>query len=1176
MSSVGRSASRGGKGGKLDACTTSKPQKADSKSDSPKGLDPKIQPTAEQMRIAQIIDTRTEDPDLKDKIKQVMDATRKTEDEVCTALHDCDNDLDRAVNMLLEGMGQGEWETSVKKKKNRQPSTTKCESSVNNLEAEQDDWAQDRGGNSDRDRSRTRGGGPPRMRGRGGLDNRGWRGRENKENERNLDEGRDGYRRGGGRMMNGPGRGRGGRGGGRLGPRTFQSREKGGFSRPIETWTGSEDTSGESLKMENLGNEFSSTEDWDIETIPGSGTNVGTGNVSDKWGDDFPSPEDWDNEEYTGSLADSKVFTSSGGTMEPVPTNEPLVDLAAQNLSSSVASSSSQMSQSIDIHQAQSQLSQSPIQVGMGTLSAAQSEYLNQLAQASESLKSAGGLSSSSASVSVYGTTSAGYPTTSSTVYQPPSPPSGFAATSGDEGNTVTTKQLALGRKFGTTALEASFSTSNYVSPVNSYGSQLTNQIQEQSMETSSIPVQMPVQSMPSRTKTQRPRVPPPSKIPSSAVEMPGDAVNSISYLDVQFGGLEFGSETIFESTVEQQSKYQSNVSGSVLDSIPSPRGSSNLGDLSGSNQTSIDAYSSSTQKPNQSLSLTLSQNQKLSSTDTMLPVTEQKPSQQQSYSQPRVSASGGLDMDKSEVTASTTVYPANQVALSYTSSGSGSGYNPQTVAPSSFQSNSYSQASAGVAYQTGPSSYPSISQTGNSFSTMTPSYQGSTGQSVYGASTLGNTGYVAAAVSNPYQNSYGPSVATTVQNHTKLTSSLNAGTKESQYDTATTSSSNLSTNVTTNSGLSSNVNASPALGLSSTSQNANTTSTKVTSSAGVAHSSVMFSHPAGKSSVVPNIPPGVPPMMGTHQYIMSQGGLPYFQQPVYTYEDLQLVQQRIPHMQAGYYDMGFQAPTSLATGREGLASVAYSMSDGRFTRADNNASPVPSTIPQQNATQAHQQPMLNATTLPPGYAYFYGGGMVPGSFQYGTPAIYPMAPATNTHGSTTSTQYPKPGSYGSGYSTGYEGLSQNQDYGKTSYVSGNQTQNKTGVGANAGTTGSSATDLTGSMYGKSHVALGKVNSYEKQAFHSGTPPPFNMAGSQSTPMAPSGAYAQHMFIPVPAHQQHHSTPLMHQPLHQMEIRNPGRRSESGSSTNQRSQSSSQPNKSGAKQGYSPSYWTPN
>jgi hypothetical protein len=63
-----------------------------------------------------------------------------------------------------------------------------------------------------------------------------------------------------------------------------------------------------------------------------------------------------------------------------------------------------------------------------------------------------------------------------------------------------------------------------------------------------------------------------------------------------------------------------------------------------------------------------------------------------------------------------------------------------------------------------------------------------------------------------------------------------------------------------------------------------------------------------------------------------------------------------------GYYDMGFQAPTSLATGREGgLASVAYSMSDGRFTRADNNASPVPSTLSQQVRIHAS---MLYSVTL--------------------------------------------------------------------------------------------------------------------------------------------------------------------------------------------------------------------
>jgi len=1174
MSSGSRSTSRGGKGTKTETSSINKPQKADVKTELPKALDhnPKTQPTAEQMRLAQIIDTKTEDPDLKDKIKQVMDATRKTEDEVCTALHDCDNDPDRAVNMLLEGMGQGEWETSVKKKKNRQPST-KSESVVNNRDNEQDEWVQEREVVPERERTRTRGGGPPRLRGRGSLDNRGWRGRENKENEKNLEEGREGYRRGGGRMMNGPGRsGRGGRGGGRLGPRTFQNRDKGGFPKSIDTWNnpGADDNTGESLKVE-------------------------------KWGDDFPSPEDWDNEEYTGSLADSKVFTPSGGALEPITNSEPLVvestnpdlssSLTVQNLSSSVASSSSQMSQSLDLHQPPSQLSQSPVPVVVGPLTAVQSEYLSQLTQASESLKSAVGIGTSSSAVVAaassvsYGTPSNSYPVTSSTAYQTPSPPSGFTSTS------------------------ASFSTSNFVGPANSYG----NQMQEQNLESSSVTAQCQPQTLPSRPKTQRPRVPPPSKIPQSAVEMPGDAINSsIGYLDVQFGGLEFGSETSTFETTSDQSKYPSNVSGSVLDSIPSPRTTSNL-DLSGANQTSVlDAYSgTSSQKTNQpSIASALTQNQKLSAADTMLSTSEHKVSQP-SFSQNRSSNSTGLDMDKTEVglsysapntaayqtsyqsqkasgtgyqqassytssnysstqvTSSTAVYPTNQSQMSYASSGTVSSYSNQPTVPSSaYPSNSYSQASAGVAYQAGPASYPSISQCVNSYPSGTPSYQ-TTGQSVYGGSALGGSvSYAGSTSTGQYQNNYGGGIATTSQNHTKLSSALNTGTKEAQYDTTTTASSNLSsTNVTTaNSGLSTNVNASPALGLVSSSQTVNTTSTKVTSST-----------VSGKSGVVPNIPPGVPPMLGTHQYIMSQGGLPFFQQPVYSYEDLQLLQQRIPHVATGYYDMGFQAPTSLATGREGgLASVAYSMSDGRFTRADNNASPVPSTLSQQSATQAHQQPMLNPTALPPGYAYFYGGGMMPGSFQYGT-HIYPMPPATNAHGNTSTTQYPKPASYGSGYGSGYDGLAQNQDYGKAGYVSSSQSQSKAGVGANAGTTGSSATDLSATMYGKSHVTLGKVNSYEKQGFHSGTPPPFSLPGSQSTPMGPSGAYAPHLFIPaMPPHQQHHSTPLMHQPLHQMEMRNPGRRSESGSSSNQRSQSSAQPNKSGAKPGYSPSYWNPN
>lgn len=100
---------------------------------------------------------------------------------------------------------------------------------------------------------------------------------------------------------------------------------------------------------------------------------------------------------------------------------------------------------------------------------------------------------------------------------------------------------------------------------------------------------------------------------------------------------------------------------------------------------------------------------------------------------------------------------------------------------------------------------------------------------------------------------------------------------------------------------------------------------------------------------------------------------------------------------QPGYYDLNYQTPTSLgASGvRDGnLGSVAYStMSDGRFARTDNNSSPVsnvPSTMSQQTGSGGPQM-QLN---LP--YAYFYGANMMPGSFQYGTPALYQQQLNTN------------------------------------------------------------------------------------------------------------------------------------------------------------------------------------
>lgn len=153
------------------------------------------------------------------------------------------------------------------------------------------------------------------------------------------------------------------------------------------------------------------------------------------------------------------------------------------------------------------------------------------------------------------------------------------------------------------------------------------------------------------------------------------------------------------------------------------------------------------------------------------------------------------------------------------------------------------------------------------------------------------------------------------------------------------------------------------------------------------------------KSGMVASLPPGVPPQMMGAQYIMSQGNVPaYFQQPIYSFEDLHMIPQRLPPVPTGYYDISaasYQAPTSLAAGRDGMPSVAYSMSDARFTRTDNNASPVSSTISQQNASQAHQQPLMNPAFQPASYATYYIAGtpsVLPTNF-YGPPgALYPVS----------------------------------------------------------------------------------------------------------------------------------------------------------------------------------------
>lgn len=80
------------------------------------------------------------------------------------------------------------------------------------------------------------------------------------------------------------------------------------------------------------------------------------------------------------------------------------------------------------------------------------------------------------------------------------------------------------------------------------------------------------------------------------------------------------------------------------------------------------------------------------------------------------------------------------------------------------------------------------------------------------------------------------------------------------------------------------------------------------------------------------------------------------------------------------------------------------------------------------------------------------------------------------TPNASTGAQFQKP-SYNSGYgSTGYDTLSQTgQDYNKSGYASSGGQQSKGQNVTNPPQSGTGS-DISSSMYGKSHVALNKVN----------------------------------------------------------------------------------------------------
>uniref|UniRef100_A0A8C6SEI0 Ubiquitin associated protein 2-like n=1 Tax=Neogobius melanostomus TaxID=47308 RepID=A0A8C6SEI0_9GOBI len=203
-------------------------------------------------------------------------------------------------------------------------------------------------------------------------------------------------------------------------------------------------------------------------------------------------------------------------------------------------------------------------------------------------------------------------------------------------------------------------------------------------------------------------------------------------------------------------------------------------------------------------------------------------------------------------------------------------------------------------------------------------------------------------------------------------------------------------------------------------------TSSNQTSLSALGHSDDM---PPRKAP--PNLPPGVPPLL-PNPYIMAPGLLHAYPPQVYGYDDLQMLQTRIP---LDYYSIPFPTPTTALTGREGsLTNNPYSGDLSKFGRGDAS-SPAPATTlaqTQQNQTQTHhttQQPFLNPG-LPPGYSYtslpyaYTGMPGLPNTFQYGP--VFPVAPTSSKqHGvnvgvNASGTPFQQASGYGShGYSTG-------------------------------------------------------------------------------------------------------------------------------------------------------------
>uniref|UniRef100_A0A8C6Y814 Ubiquitin associated protein 2 n=1 Tax=Naja naja TaxID=35670 RepID=A0A8C6Y814_NAJNA len=939
----------------------------------PQPQKPVVQATAEQIRLAQMIYDKN-DADFEDKVKQLMEVTGKNQDDCIVALHDCNGDVNRAINLLLEGSSDTtSWETVGGKKK-----------SLGKESSENKENREKRG-----DREVSRGRGTSNRRGRGGS-----RGRECKSQTSDCEV---------------------------HGACLLAS----------------------FFHLLNFLSLFFYIPSIDLVTLL---QNPGAANQ------DLEAPPF--NASQQQAFGQALIFTNSqhnppaaSGTSNPSTVNT----YSAQNLSSVLSSGFRELNSS--------KLANS---TGPQILEPLKSPGLSQFA-------SQGPLSTASP---VSTTATSSWDVKSST--SQPSILSHFDFKSQPEPSPVLSQLSQRQQQQPPPSQVAAvpppgleyFASQKAREPLpvdSCAAGNKTSPLSSLSPENQGGP---PNQTQQKQIKPSKRRTPPVSKIPSSAVEMPGST--DVSGLNVQFGALEFGLEPAVSEFGPASSYESSPAPNNILYTKPvnEPLNTS----LPMPNTVQESAYVT----PAVTSSLTCS----VQSTSL---VTATSSSSSSSYDQ--ASAHNRVTY-QSSVPPSEPASVAVMVSMSHTAASSVPTSKLETSPPSL------------------PAQGPSLPSTTASTSLLLPSAPSHT--AALPSSDLANSSlsqlsrYVSwVPVFNltpplfPFQhNSVENATALPPANPLSVTATL-----------ATTS---------------------PATSLAST-----------THSLGLNAASVSLPIPTSRAAPLassgkapPNLPQGVPPLLH-NQYFVGPGGLlPAY--PIYGYDDLQMLQSRLPVVSNIFYR-------------------CFSHCDiAKFGRGDS-ASPVPATTlaqAQQNQTQAHhtaQQAFLNPT-LPPGYSYtglpYYAGVPgVPSAFQYGPTMFVPPASAKQ-HSVTlnaASTPFQQAGSYSQhSYGAGYDDLTQGTvagDYSKGPYVAATQAQNKSaGGGAGKGVSVSSSNtgipDISGSVYNKGQT-------FDKQGFHAGTPPPFNLPSALSStgPLNPGAAagYAPAPFLHIlPAHQQPHSQVLHH------------------------------------------------